>query len=484
MSADAHTGYGGRGSPAGRPAEGNDNKVMPGADMPLNTFQQFMRQWTRLGPYTAGQAMCVRGRPDAEKMRLAALRLLAEIGLGIPEFGDHAVRFTPVDVLEVQVSDQNIEQIAALQMNRPFTPSDIPLRFFLINTPESSADPTGPRHWVLVMYDHWLADSGGMRMFMQSLAAYYLDCPSLAGASAGSPPRLPGQNIVWPPAGRSPLFGRCRTIAGGLKFYIRHRRAWRVNLADPLDFSVGLKLQSLPDGLINRLQTAARRHGGSVNDLFLAAIARAMGPLMQAGGTDFRGGLLGRRDRLSLGTIVDMRHLAGPQLADVFGLYLGFSTTQVNLADIRQTTALIQSITRQTRRYKSRSEAGLALRTLDVARFFWRMYDQPRHQALFFQKNTPVAAGVSNVNLTAQWMCPAQRPADFPILDYIRISPTGPLLPLVLTLTTVGPLPSTNSDISDSRLNLSFTWRKTAMNEPAAENLCRDFVRGLEDMAS
>jgi len=51
----------------------------------------------------------------------------------------------------------------------------------------------------------------------------------------------------------------------------------------------------------------------------------------------------------------------------------------------------------------------------------------------FYRKRVPLAGGISNVNLNRSW------PVEFhpdPLLDYIRVSPTGPMMPLVLSLSS------------------------------------------------
>ncbi|MEI8197976.1 MAG: hypothetical protein WCI73_18945, partial [Phycisphaerae bacterium] len=110
----------------------------------------------------------------------------------------------------------------------------------------------------------------------------------------------------------------------------------------------------------------------------------------------------------------------------------------------------------------------------------------PKGRALFFQKNVPLAAGISNVNMTSSWVDPpattigtqdgnTPTPANFltgpTVLDYIRISPTGPLLPLVFTLTTIGP-----------RLSLCVTYRTTAFTDEQARAISREFVTRLEQL--
>ena len=59
----------------------------------------------------------------------------------------------------------------------------------------------------------------------------------------------------------------------------------------------------------------------------------------------------------------------------------------------------------------------------------------PNQRAQFYQKHVPIAAGISNVNLNKCW---ATQYFPSPLLDYIRVSPTGPMMPLVFATTTLG----------------------------------------------
>ena len=58
------------------------------------------------------------------------------------------------------------------------------------------------------------------------------------------------------------------------------------------------------------------------------------------------------------------------------------------------------------------------------------------------------------------------------VLDYIRISPTGPLLPMVFTLTTIR-----------QRLSLSVTYRTTALKQEGVDTVIADFRAALAELA-
>jgi hypothetical protein len=80
----------------------------------------------------------------------------------------------------------------------------------------------------------------------------------------------------------------------------------------------------------------------------------------------------------------------------------------------------------------------------------------------------PQACGISNVNLTGSWVEEA-RPR---LLDYRRIGPTGPIVPMLFMITTIG-----------SRLSIDVTYRTTALTQDHAEFLTDRFVLRLSSLA-
>jgi hypothetical protein len=84
----------------------------------------------------------------------------------------------------------------------------------------------------------------------------------------------------------------------------------------------------------------------------------------------------------------------------------------------------------------------------------------------------PLLAGISNVNLTSSWMDQANLGSSEPrVLDYLRVSPVGPLLPFVFTLTTIR-----------SRLSLCVSYRTTAFTRAQAQRIAHDFTTLLLDI--
>ncbi len=87
----------------------------------------------------------------------------------------------------------------------------------------------------------------------------------------------------------------------------------------------------------------------------------------------------------------------------------------------------------------------------------------------FYQKHLPLAGGISNVNMNRSW---AAEYHPSPLLDYIRVSPTGPIMPLVFATTTLG-----------QRFHVALTYRPSIVNsinvDPMAGTF-RDFLAALQ----
>lgn len=270
-----------------------------------------------------------------------------------------------------------------------------------------------------------------------------------------------------------------------LKNLWRHRHGYRLNLWNPLDFTSRFILRELPEGLIERLYRFAKARGASVNDLFIAVIAQTMGTYT----ADERLGksrklLHFARRGVGIGTIVDIRDAASQPLDRVFNLYLSSYTVLLKNPEQRAAAEVMGQVARETSHIKRTMATVKGFWALEMARFGYDVYDSPRFRAMLLHKTVPVVAGISNVNMTGSWADPmpaageekgpGERTAGrvIPqILDYLRISPTGPLIPVVFTLTTIR-----------GRLSLCVTFRTQAFHENKLLEIVQDFIHRLEEL--
>jgi len=407
----------------------------------VNDFQQLMRQWTALAPYNAGHIMRVSGAPDLERWRAAFTTVLKTLGLTEP--------------ILIELSTLALDQKIIQELNCPFVPGTLPLRAFIMADQRDS-------YLIGVIYDHWFADSPSLRALMQRVFVHY------SGDVGNLPPlRVAGDDED---ALEHSRFG-FRALISCLRDYLRHRRACRIHLRDPLDFDAGFFSIHFPDGAIDRIRAYAKKYEATVNDVFLATASQALGKLT-AEQRKSEPSPRAKRDRVALATAVDLKPRSARN-PDDFGFFVGYFTVVHDRPEMQPLPQLVAATARETSASKSAARALEFTWGLRIARWIWNWSSRPRFKAQFFQKGLPFLAGISNVNLTGSWADQEKMPAtgQAMVLDYFRVSPVGPLVPLVFTFTTIR-----------NHLSLCVTYRTTAFSQNQAEQIATELMEGLRSL--
>jgi hypothetical protein len=441
----------------------------------LNAFQILMRRWSKLHPYNAGQVMQVTGAPDKARWKQAAERVIHELGLGKPRFtgGDYAVQFLPVPEISIELAQNGHSGLEAFfneELNRAFAAGDLPIRFCILPGPAAGAGGE-ESHYFAAVYDHWIADSRAMRELMHRIFDRYRAADGVATLPALTLEAAPFAKLFKKHISFLPRFQAMRE---SLKNIWRHRNGFRLNLRNPLDFATGFVMRELPEGLIDRLHGFAKERKASVNDLFIAAIAQTMGAYTAPDRLNrTKKPFHFSRRKIGIGTIVDIRGASADSLDRVFNLYLSSYTVLVDNPENRTADDLTRAVAAETCRVKKSLATVRGYFALGMARFWYDVYDSPRFRASLLHKTVPVVAGISNVNMTHSWAdskgAEGARAEEPRVLDYLRISPAGPLIPVVFTLTTIR-----------GRLSLCVTYRKTSFNDAKLLELVNDLMRRLE----
>jgi NRPS condensation-like uncharacterized protein len=382
------------------------------------------------------------------------------------------VTFRTVEDVPVDLVETDICTFTNAELNRPFADSELPIRFTVL--PNGGMEES---HLLVAIYDHWIADSRAMRELMHRIWERY---------------RLnTGESGLRPLTMRAPHFNRLyrrhigylyrsRAIRESWKSIWRHRKAYRIHMRDPQEFDSHMIYRPLPDGLINRVHGFAKKREASVNDVFLAVLGQLMG--QYTAGMRYKSKKKTfhfRRDQVGLGTIVDIRDAARQSLDQVFGLYLSSYTVVLDKPEQADLEGLTRAIAARTGKIKRTNGAVKAYTALMMARMSWDMLPKlgKKHlQAQVIHKNAPVTAGISNVNMSKSWVdtpAEASRAEGPVVLDYLRISPAGPLIPLVFTLTTI-----------HNRLSLCCTYRTTAFTDAQAQSLVAEFIERLSGIGA
>ena len=146
-----------------------------------------------------------------------------------------------------------------------------------------------------------------------------------------------------------------------------------------------------------------------------------------------------------------------------FGLFLSSFLVHHEIPPGIDLADLARDIGRQTLRIKrSRLYLGAPLE-LAFGRLMTSLFSEPRRRKLY-QKHYPLWGGMTNMNLNALW----PQPDDARPLEYFRAVSTGPVTPLVVSLTTVG-----------RTANVGLTYRPTVFDAPQIEHIKGCFLDPL-----
>lgn len=415
----------------------------------LNVFQSLMRHWERLGSYNAAQAMILRADVGAMSLEASLTRAFREAGVGnLRVDGDRYELFPPEQTVPVRRGyvGGSLESHLADGLNQPFDDRQLPFRPFVVEE---------PGHVVAgIVYRHWVADSVSIRSLMRRWLTLAIEPHAVPEPPA---PPLPGG--YWHCAG--PKHRAWSLLQGALD---QARLSWELKrvrrLAGELSGSPSwsFRLLRLPEGTPARLRSAARSLGATVNDLLLACAARTVGELLPLD-------RVRSRPKLALGTIVDLRRSCGIDDAP-FGLLLGFMQSVWRADELVDLTRAVRAAARCSTLARQRWHAQSCQLRMAIGLQLFRRWSVGK-MVRFYRKRLPLAGGISNVNLDGSWVA-----ARYPgvVLDYLRVSPTGPMMPLVFTPTTLR-----------ERMNVGFTWQRQCLGDETAARIAAAFVARIDE---
>jgi hypothetical protein len=421
--------------------------------VPLNIFQKLMRRWDKVHPYNAAQVMQLAGAPEPAVWESAWQSAMTCAGLGTVALEHNRYGFVSLNghagAQGVRFSDATLDELISVEMNRAFDdPTEPPFRPFVIRHQDF--------FYAGVVYQHWLADSASIRLLMHE---WFLRVYDPAKASA-NPLALSSQgywNTIGP--GRSG-WGLTESILDMTRRHVRLRRVQKIDSTALADHTTRFQLIQPGAGLIQQVRAAARKREVKVNDIFLAALVEACAehvPLQRRSN---------RRD-VAVGSVVDLRPYGPSSLTDTFGLFLGFTNVISQPEELKDFERLLSGVAKQTRLQKSTGVAPASLIWMGAAMLIGSL-SRPDELYHFYRKELPLAGGISNVDLSKTWIADYQ---PDPLMDYIRISPTGPMTPLVVTTTTTG-----------ERFHIGMTYRTGLISAERAAGVASTFVARLESL--
>lgn len=425
-------------------------------DNGLNLFQRLTRRWEAIHPYNAAQVMRIGGRIDAGAATAIWGEALRGLGLGRVRVSD-AGRFRheaingelarfPVRVLPAGASlDAHLTQ----ELNRRFDdPDEPPFRPFLL--------PGADEFHFGVVYQHWIADSVSIRAVLREWFTRAFD-----PAAVRARPMRQARQGYWDLFATRDRWRFDEALLAGFRWHMRYRRARKVRTEGTGDYPVRVTRYNTPAGLIDGVRTYARGSGAKVQDVLLAAMAEVCDQFVPAQRRK-------KRPDLAIGSILDLRRHAHVDLSDTFGLFLGFSNIVCRRQHLDDWPQLLRSVAAQNRGHQRNGPAQASLMWMLGAIALDRFLRDDRLYH-FYRKELPMLGGLSNVNLNDAW---AARYYPEPLREYVRVSPTGPLVPLVFSTTTLG-----------SKLSFALTCRDTLLAPSGADKMAGAFLQRLREVA-
>jgi hypothetical protein len=421
---------------------------------PLNIFQRVMRVWEEAHPYNAAQIMELAGTADVGRLTDAWNEVLAASGLGHARVAGRWFCYEPAPRQEVTVVDPvvGLDGYITRELNRPFCDppprrsapcTTMPFRPFVLQGKGS--------YHLGVIYQHWVADSVSVRMLLREWFCHIHD-----------PAQVRRQRLEMPEGGFWRYFGPRRggwKLVPGVLATVRSTaefaRARKIDReSGPQE--VACSVHRLPDGTVDELVAGARRRKVTLNDMIVAALARAC---------DEHGANPRRAEKdMALGTIVDLRATSMENMENTFGMFLGFMGVVVPAGHLRDREELLNYVAAHSARQKERKAAQASMVRMAIGYAQGRMLSA-RQLASFYRNYMPFSGGVSNVNMNRSWPA-AYHPS--PLVDYVRVAPTGPMVPLVVAVTTLG-----------KRFSFVLTRRASLVDEGRGAQLAQAFIDEL-----
>ncbi len=422
----------------------------------LNSFQKTMLQWNDLHPYNAVHVARLPGPLDEDRLRRGIRQTLAARGLTHLSIdrakGAYRYEGGPADC-EVRVMDGGQDPHAVLvgeverQINAPFAPAGRlnPFRFFVVTTVDS--------FFLGLVYFHVAADAEAVVLLLKELVEAC--CVGDAPAKASS--------LDLYPDGRARLLLRhpgvvARRLLALPRQFRNLRRSCRVSCRDAANMANRFHCFSLhPDGL-RGVAATAKTWGVTINDVWLALLLKALGPLSAGRGR------ARKRRAISVGCIVNLRQALGLERGETFGLFLGSFAVTHDVPDGIGLRELARDVQDQTAAIKRRQLFLGTPMELGFARFMFRFFSA-KGRMKFYSKHYPLWGGITNLNLNTLWK--GATPEAGP-LDYFRAVSTGPATPLVLSVTTV-----------HDRANIGLSYRPAVFSADAVKGVEERFLQDI-----
>jgi hypothetical protein len=419
----------------------------------LNSFQKSMLQWNELHPYNAVHVVRVPVALEFDRLKEIIAAILEAQGLTGLMLNKSAGTFQYHEgpsSLEIKLLavDASVSHEIEHQLNTPFVITErfSPFRFFAI--PQRDSFSLG------LVYFHVMADAECILMLLKDLVYAYLN---KAGPKTNDRlDRYPNEHYrLW--LGPALLARKLASLPFSLR---KMRHTSRPSYRDPANLTNEFTLFTLAPPALSEMVQTAKSFGVTLNDLFLALLMKGISSLAPERSQ-------GRRKEIAVGCIVNIRRDLGLSGGKSFGLFLGSFVIHHPVPMDIKLPDLARDVACQTLRMKrGRSYLGAGLE-LALGRFMISLFSESRRKKLY-QKHYPLWGGLSNMDLNPLW---PQNEDSRPI-DYLRAVSTGPVTPLVLSISSIGRV-----------ANIGVTYRSTVFSGEDIERVKSYFIVPHQELA-
>jgi hypothetical protein len=435
----------------------------PSRQIPLEPFQRLMLAWEEAHPYNAAHLVKLAGPANVPALHAAITRVLAQSGIGRLHVNKKANRLHfdagRQPLICVARADHDIDQEAlgelAESMNLRFSdaPHD-PFRWLLID------ESNGRWHVLVLVYHHVVSDGRGIQSLLTEILERYIGAKPLDSRPALS---FRDPAAADPKRRRIGLIGFVRAYLRAVRLHLRILASYRMPEATDRGYETGVTALRAPPTWVQEITRTCAARGVGFNDACLAALACALARITRE---QRARRLLGRR--IALGTIMSTQHDDGSVPAGL-GVHLGGLIIIVRNPDAHIDDVLTQ-VSRETHRLKTNRDA--AQRVSVILAFFARRVlpflgvpnSRETYRFIF-----PICAGVSTLFVGNA----SENETMRGVRRYIRVSPPGPAMPIVLSPT-----------ILEDGLELSLTYRLSCLKPREAAAVLESVMHALCDLSS
>ncbi len=416
----------------------------------LHVFQRTMLLWNRIHPYNAVHVIRMLqplDLPRLESIIQKQLEMYHLTGLALDKKQKRFSYQGGAAAINVKIIEEPNDVSAALdneiaiQLNTSFPMENVitPFRFFVVRE--------GSFFYLGLVYLHFVSSAESIIYLLQSIFNKYMNknTEDISISLQHYPLTLKHMLMFRPKY----LIGWLLTLPS----YIADvRRSFRPSYPDINNHHISFSHFSIEPSRFRALVKASKRWGVTLNDVFLALLLLSISPFASKRLTS------PRRKKISVASVVNIREELPLGIQRPFGLYLGSFMVSHNVPQGISLAHLVKDIHEQTVKIKRQK---LYLRSFVEQMFALTLiplFSQKR-QGFFYTKYYPLWGGISNVNLNTLW----DQSIKENQFDYIRAVSTGPVAPLVFSLTTV-----------NETVKVGVSFRDTVFSRTDCENIIKE----------